>query len=878
LKITGILVAVILMILIILPFAFKGKMLEAAKTGLNRNLNAKVDFDRLGLNFFRSFPNVSVSLSRFYVGGINEFEGDTLLYADNLSATIHLKSLFGNSGFEINKLSVDKALLHAIILADGTANWNLVKTDETEEQTEESNFKLLLKKVSVSRSDILYDDFSNHINVAAKGLNLNLSGNMTAEETTIRTNFTIAALTFIMDKIPYLSDAKAQADMNINANLKDMKFTLAENKWQINEIKTHIDGWVALPDDESMDMDLRLNAPATQFKDVLSLIPAIYAKDFKNLKTEGEASLNAWVKGKMTGDTLPAFEVGLNVAKAMFQYPGMPQSVRQISASFNVSNAGGSADNTIIDIPQFHLEMAGNPFDVKLHLSKPASDPNIQLSAAGHLNLNKIKEVYPLENMELSGNLNANLQLAMRMSHIQKEQYDKVQASGTLDIKDMLVKQETGNSIQIRNAHLSFSPRYVDLGAFSAQMGKNDLAGSGKLENFIPCFLKGETLKGRLDIRSNYFNLNDFMTNETASPGNTTSLGVIEIPKNIDFNLTGNFKQVIFDRLDMTDVSGQILVKDGKVDMKNMVADALGGKLDINGYYDTGNDPEKPEVSLDLNIKNVSFVKTFSTFVTIRKLAPIFENLTGNYSTHFRMKSALSADFMPDLASLTANGLLQSDQVEVKNTTLLNGLAAALKNESLKDLKVKDLNLPFSISEGRVAVQPFDVRFGSGTMNLSGTTGLDQSIDYTAKINLTDKLSNSYLKNVNVKIGGTFTNPKFSVDMKDLADQALGKITDSILGGNNSGASLTEKVNDQIDRQIETIRQQAKEAGDQLIDEAQKQGRKLVDEAGKTSNPLAKAAAVKAAEIAAQKLNDEAQKKADQLNAEAEKQIEALKK
>ena len=98
LKITGITIAVILLVMLVLPFAFKGKILEVAKTELNKNLNAKVDFDRLSLNFFRSFPNATASLSNFSVVGIEEFEGDTLLHVDNFSATINLKSLFGNSG------------------------------------------------------------------------------------------------------------------------------------------------------------------------------------------------------------------------------------------------------------------------------------------------------------------------------------------------------------------------------------------------------------------------------------------------------------------------------------------------------------------------------------------------------------------------------------------------------------------------------------------------------------------------------------------------------------------------------------------------------------------------------------------------------------
>lgn len=879
LKTVGVTLCVLLLVLVVLPFAFKGKILDIAKSELNKTLHAQVDFERLRLNFFRSFPSASVALDNLYVAGVDDFEGDTLFFAESISATVNLSSLWSGTGYEITKVGLKNAKIHAIVHEDGKANWDIMKATEpaeTDGKADDSPFKLFLKQVAVDDVAILYDDFAGKMNVSLNRLNLNLSGDMTADETTVKTDFTIGALTFVMEQIPYLSQAKVKAKINIDADLKNGKFTLADNSVQINEIKANIDGWIAMLEDESMDMDLKLNAPATQFKDLLSMIPAIYAKDFKDLKTSGEVTLEAFAKGVMKDTLLPAFDVKLAIAQAMFQYPAMPQSVTNINTQLRIYSKGGWMDNTIVDIPKFHFEIAGNPFDLKLHLSAPVTNPNIELSAVGHLNLGMIKEIYPLENMELNGDLDANLQLATRMSYIEKEQYDKVRASGTLNIKNLLLKSEAGEDIQLKNAGVSFSPRYVDLTAFSAQIGKNDLAATGKLENFIPYFLKDETLTGNLNVRSNYLNLNDFMKESESAGTDSTSIGTIEIPKNIRFNLNGNFERVIFDQLDMTNVVGQLTVSEGKVTMKNLSVNALGGHLNVTGYYDTGKNPQQPDVSLDLDIKDASFSKTFSTFVTIQKLAPLFENMLGSYSTRLKFNTALDAGFMPVLSSLTASGLLQSNQVEIKDVSVLDGLASALKNESLKDLKVKDLNLPFAISDGRVATKPFDIRFGSGTMNLSGTTGLDQSIDYTAKVNLADKLSNNYLKSFNVKIGGTFTKPTFSVDVKDAANQLLGNLAGSVLGGNEQAGSLSEQVTEKVNEEIEKVRKAARETGEKLVAEAEKQGQKLIDEANKTSNPLTKAIAVKAAETSAKKLKEEAQKKADQLNAEAEKRIQTL--
>ncbi|GHU78703.1 membrane protein [Bacteroidia bacterium] len=877
LKITGIVLLVILLLLIALPFIFKGKIVETVKSEINKTVDARVDFNHVGLNFFRNFPNATVTLDHFCIAGINEFENDTLFYAENLSATVNLKSLLGNSGYEISKIAVDNAKVNLHVLENGMANWNITKPDEPEntESTDTSNFKLLLKSVAVTHSDFHFDNDSTNISFLLQDINLNFSGDMTAETTRIKTDFSAKNMQLVMDNIPYLSNVKIEGNSAIEADLKNSKFTLAENAFKLNEIKGSIEGWVAFPDETNTDMDIRLKAPEVQFKDILSLIPAIYSNDFKNVKAAGNVILDASAKGIMNEEVIPSFNVKLDVDKAYFQYPGMPKSVTNISANIHAFNPGGSVDNTVVDISKFHFEMGGNPFDLDLHISQPVSDPDFRLSALGKLNLGEVKEIYPLQDMELSGNLDANLKLAARMSYIEKEQYDKVNASGTLNIKQMLIKSKDSKDIQLNSANLAFSPRYVDLSGFSAQIGKNDMAGNGKLENFIPYFLKDETLKGTLNVSSNYLNLNDFMSEETAASSNdTTALGVIEIPKNIDFVMNGNFKQVLFDKMDMRDIAGQITVKDGKAEMKNLSMSALGGKLNVTGYYDTGKNPKQPEVSFDLNIQEASFAQTFSTFVTIQKLAPVFENLLGNYSTRLQLNSPLGADFMPVLSALSASGLLSSTNVQVSNNSVLTGLATALKNESLKDLKIKDLKLPFSINDGRVTTKPFDINFGSGIMNLQGSTGLDQSIDYLAKVNLSGKLTNNYLNNIIVKIGGTFASPKFSIDAKGAANELLGNLAGKVTGDEGN---LSQQVTQKMDEQAENIRKQAREAGEKLVAEAGKQGQKLIEEANKVSNPLAKIAAVKTAEASAKKLKEEAQKKADQLNSEAEKQIQNVK-
>lgn len=56
-KIAGITLGVILLLLLILPFAFQGKLAKLVKEEGNKMLNAQFDFRTLNISLLRNFPS-----------------------------------------------------------------------------------------------------------------------------------------------------------------------------------------------------------------------------------------------------------------------------------------------------------------------------------------------------------------------------------------------------------------------------------------------------------------------------------------------------------------------------------------------------------------------------------------------------------------------------------------------------------------------------------------------------------------------------------------------------------------------------------------------------------------------------------------------------
>ena len=221
----------------------------------------------------------------------------------------------------------------------------------------------------------------------------------------------------------------------------------------------------------------------------------------------------------------------------------------------------------------------------------------------------------------------------------------------------------------------------------------------------------------------------------------------------------------------------------------------------------------------------------------------------------------------PDLQTLTATGEIRSANIHVQNIEAFDALAKALNNDDLRKIEAKDVTIRFAIRDGRITTQPFDLKLGSVGINLSGSTGLDQTIDYTARVALPAGSTGGILQSVNVGIGGTFTSPKITLGVKEAAEQAVKNVIDQQIQKLTGSESLGEE----IQKQADNLRKEAKRAGDKLVEAAEAQRTKLVDGA-KEKGALAKLAAEKAGD----KLVEEAKKQADKLSAEAERQIEKL--
>ncbi|MEI8136426.1 MAG: AsmA-like C-terminal region-containing protein [Bacteroidota bacterium] len=730
--------------------------------------------------------------------------------------------------------------------------------------------------------------------------NYHLKGDFTQDNFVLNNLLDVAKTTFKMDGVTYLNEVNAHLKLDLDMDMPKMKFTFKENEFSLNDLILGFDGFVEMPD-TNIKMDLKFKANQTEFKSILSLIPSVYSKDFASVKTSGKLALDGYAKGAYNASEMPAFGVNLSIKDAMFKYPSLPKSVNNINIDVKVLNPTGVLDATTVDVNKFHVELAGNPIDITAHVKTPISDPGLRAELKGTIDLASVKEFIPAEKGDdLSGIIKSDISIAGHMSAIDKKEYEKFQARGTLEIDKINYKTASLTYSVFLNAMiLKFTTRFVELEKFDAKLGKSDIQASGKIENFMQYVFKDDLIKGSFAVNSTLIDLNELMgpptpttaaaPASTAAATSTVSAGAAAVPANIDFNLDAKIGKVLYTNLVLDNMIGNIVVRNQKVDMTNLKMNTMSGALTISGFYETSN-IKKPTTGLNLKIENFDIQETFKSFNTVQKLAPVGQYTKGKFTaTLENFNTSLNDKMEPDLNAVKANGIFKTEKVNVAGFPPFMKLGEALKIEQLKNMEVSDLLVNYQIKDGRVVMVPFDTKIANVPTNISGSTGFDQTIDYKWKMAIPKSMfggaANSALTsllaqgnaaagtnittgdkvNVTALFGGTVMKPIVKTSLKDEAKSAVAAVTTQALNAGIDKALVeAQKILDDAKAQCEKSKAEAQAAADKTKQDGYLEADKLVELAG---NPLAKIAARKAAEVAKKKIDEKVQKIVDDAEA-----------
>lgn len=911
-KILGLIILLLLGAGIALPWVFEDEIVRRAQAEINKNLEAEVAFEDVSLRLLRTFPEFGLQVQDFSITGKDHFAGVELARVGDFELQLNLWSVLTGSPFSISQITLRDVDIHVLIDKEGRANYDIAAA-ESEEPSEPSTnedstatFQLALQSYRLENVNLTYEDLPGEIYTRVEGLNHRGQGDLTEAVSKLKTHTQVRALTLGYGGIHYMEQVKLDSDLDLTYYSDSARIELGANKLKLNELALEIGGEVKMPGDD-IAMDLQLSAAKNNFKSALSLVPSIYSRDFAQLEAQGEFSLDAEVQGVYGAEPerYPSFDVKLVARDGQFAYPSLPTQLEKFSLNLRVYNPTDQLEATALDIQNFYLKAGRSQLSGSLQLADMLEDPRFGADLEGKVYLADLNTLLPQPDYHYAGTIKAGLQTRGRMSDVDQERYEAVKMKGSLELDSVqLQTNAVPYPIAVPRGRLTFSPQAARLESLELKLGKSDLAANGTVDNLLNYALQEELLRGRFAISSNFLDLNELSSSaESESPDektapDTTALEVIRLPANLDFALDATVREVEYADLVLSNIQGSLQLLEGAAQMNNLRMDLLGGSMNLGGTY--ASLPAKPQVDLDLKIRNFAFAESYRKLSAVQKLAPIAGDIAGNYSLGMSFSSDLQEDMSPDMASVKGKGSLQTSRITVGGK-VLKTLANSLKNPNLATLGVSPLKMNFTIENGKLEVAPFELKAGRIRSTVSGSSGLDGRLDYTLQTELPvqnikaqDLLqkfgaSSGQQVNLSIGVGGTVANPQIRTDLGDQVGKALDQVKKQV----------KEKVDKAVDDSKEKARagaqkliQNAEEKGDKLIAEAEKkadairaegqkqaanirreadaQAQKIIEKAG--NNPLKKTAAKKSAE----KIRQEADKRATEVEQKADQEAQKL--
>lgn len=901
-KYVAILFGIIIIALIVIPVLFKDEIVAKVKEIANESVDATVDFGDFDLSLISSFPDFSFEINDVSVINKAPFEGDTLAHLGNLSIELDLMSVIGGE-YVVSSFNLSDVTANAKILKDGSANWDIaiedssaveeveeVSEEVSEEAEEAGDFITGLESFSISNVNVSFVDLQSEMVTIIKGFNQSGSVIMVNDSAQIDIKTGIESFLFDLEVERLANNLKFESNIQLAADLNNMGFLFHKNLIKLNELKLGIDGYVAMPD--NMNFDLTLSAKDNKFKDVLSLVPASYLTDLEGVETAGDFSLVAHLKGEMTDENLPGFDVEFNINDASFHYPNLPESVKNINMDLAVDNKDGIIDHTVIDLSLFHMDIAGNPIDLKFYMTNVESTQDMKAEVKSKFQLEKLAKAIPMEEgEEYKGGINADFAFAGKLSDIEKEVYDNFKADGSIIFDNLLYKSADLPTTLIKTGYLNFSPHYFEVSNFDLRLGKSDLTANGRVDNILPYVFHDSTIVGQFSINSNYFNLDELMEEDSteveesvedevtaalegaeasADSSYEEPMEVIEIPKNVDFVLNSSFKKIDMEGMPIDDFKGEIKLKDGIAHFHEASMKVYDGIIKIDGEYNTSN-LAHPSTSLDLSIDEMEIKQAYAAFNTVQQMVPIAEKAQGQFHTDLKFTTDLDDTLGPIYETMNGKGFLSTTNLGFAETEMWKKTMDVLKvkQEKFDKIRAEDIKIYYRFVNGKLETDPFKLNMGTIKGEVSGYTTFDNKIDYKYALQIPREelgsaannaasfaeglagkngidLSLGEYVNVNVLVTGSMDEPKYKV----------------VPAGTSGEKSMKDQAKEAITEKIDQAKEKAKEELDKAKKKAEEEAARLKKEAEDK------------AKAEADRLKKEAEEKA---RAEAEKQKEKAK-
>ena len=397
-------------------------------------VTCEYELDEVELTYFSTFPYFGVSVKDVCL--INPMEGaqsDTLVAVPELLVSLKLiDAIHGN--ICIKRFHLRDATANIYIAADGTTNFDVLKSEDEEEEEDEGGWQLKSVRweedLKVSARHLSFVDEKDTIAASLDEASIVLASQKRDDLDGARLDLSAQHVCATLKGEEYAQDLELRLHLPVYyKNLEHVYIDKA--KLQVNDFGLLLDGEAGTPDLSSgvYTCDATVSTDgAWQIQEILALVPERFKASLKDIKVDGLMALEANVKGTYADSIMPVLTAHLDIKEGKGAYKPLPYTVRDLQLDADARLDLNKQQPSTVTINKLSAKTKESRIAAKGKVEDLLEDMLIDLHLDIDANLPDFAYFMPKE-IDLKGQTKGKANAKIRLSDLSEMRLEK----GTID-------------------------------------------------------------------------------------------------------------------------------------------------------------------------------------------------------------------------------------------------------------------------------------------------------------------------------------------------------------------------------------------------------------------------------------------------------------
>jgi hypothetical protein len=523
-----------------------------------------------------------------------------------------------------------------------------------------------------------------------------------------------------------------------------------------------VDGRLTLKNLLKPDVDAYLNA-SIKAEDLKHIFP------IDSIEMRGVLQTVATVKGLYdpASGAFPNVNAEVVVEGGYLKTPNHHEAIENIALKAHLKNVNGKLSSTALTLEKLDYTLSHENFQIK-GVVKDFEDYEYDLMIKGLIDLGKLTKIYPIQDLTLSGEIDSDIEVKGKLTDLDRGFYERTKATGTILIKDLVVDGKNfPHPLFADEAHVRLTPEVIYLDKFRLKTGNTSLTLVGEMTDYFGFFKNnGDLVDAELDLSADTLDLNEWKIAFTSvdrsgvsmSAGAAPQSTAWQIPTNIHFVFDSNIGFIRYEDMQITDMKGEIVMKDGTLTIQETGFNSLDAKFLASGVYDS-RDVDHPAFDFTLDIDELDIQKAYSEMKLVRELLPAAADAEGMFSINYELKGELDDAMFPITSTLTGGGEMHIAEAKINGMKIFEHLSKAARKKEINDPHLRDFTMTTEIRDNKIFVKPFNVKISGFNTVIEGVTDINGPLEYLVKV----QLGPIHSLNIPFHVSGTYDNPKVAL-------------------------------------------------------------------------------------------------------------------